>query len=385
MTVTAAPRRRAAALFLAAASAAALAAPAEARNLRYAIGWPPGTLATEAIETYAKTAEDASGGELKVKVFPLSLLNFLESTSGVRDGIADMTTVLTPYFLAEFPDTNFATELASLSEIVEGDRNRMVFAFTGAIMEYVLFNCDACVDEFAAQNQIYTAGGATPPYLLQCTKPVTTIEDLKGVRIRAGGAFWSRWIEAMGATPVSISINETFEALNQGVIDCSASSASELTNFGFIDVVTDITMDVPGSSFASGVTNINLDTWRSLDDAGRTALLHASAAVAAHMDWAYWSEARDNIGKAEARGIKFHNADPDLAAKSHAWIEDDVTALVDVYAERGVEGGADKAKMMRELLVKWVPMVQGPQTVDEMAQLYWTEVLSKVDVSAYGK
>ncbi len=141
--------------------------------------------------------------------------------SGVRDGIADMTMALTPYFLSEFPNTNFVTELASLSEVVKGDRDRMVFAYTGAIMEYVPFNCDACVQEFAAQNQIYTSGAATPPDMLQCTKPVTSAEDLKGARVPAGGAFWNRWVEAMGTTPVSISVNETFEALNQGVIGCT--------------------------------------------------------------------------------------------------------------------------------------------------------------------
>ncbi|BDY17125.1 hypothetical protein Sulfitobl28_30950 (plasmid) [Sulfitobacter pontiacus] len=153
----------ASALVLAAASVGTFSTSAEARDLRYAIGWPPGALPTEAIETYADAVEEASGGDVTVKVFPLSLLNFLESTSGVRDGIADITTVLTPYFLSEFPNTNFVTELASFSEVVEGDPDRMAFAFTGAIMEYVMFNCGDCLSEFAAQNHVYTAGAGTPP------------------------------------------------------------------------------------------------------------------------------------------------------------------------------------------------------------------------------
>ncbi|MCX7567920.1 C4-dicarboxylate TRAP transporter substrate-binding protein [Sulfitobacter sp. F26169L] len=375
----------AASLLIAGAVATVFGGAASAKDLRYAIGWPAGALPVEAVQTYADTVEEASDGDITVKVFPLSLLNFLESSSGVRDGIADMTTVLTPYFLSEFPNTNFASELASLSELVEGDRDRMVFAYTGAIMEYVLFNCDACVAEFEAQNQIYTAGAATPPYMLQCTKPVTSAEDLKGTRVRAGGAFWSRWVEAMGATPVSISVNETFEALNQGVIDCTASSASELTNFSFIDVVTDITTDIPGSSFSSGVTNVNLDTWRGLDDAGRTALLRGSAAVAAHLNWAYWTEAKDNVAKAEERGINFRTAEPEMLKASRDWIESDVTAMVDAYAERGVENGAENAQKMRDILMKWVPMVEGVETVEAMTELYWTEVLSKVDVATYGK
>ncbi|QLL44137.1 C4-dicarboxylate TRAP transporter substrate-binding protein [Sulfitobacter pontiacus] len=375
----------ASALVLAAASVGTFSTSAEARDLRYAIGWPPGALPTEAIETYADAVEEASGGDVTVKVFPLSLLNFLESTSGVRDGIADITTVLTPYFLSEFPNTNFVTELASFSEVVEGDPDRMAFAFTGAIMEYVMFNCGDCLREFAAQNHVYTAGAGTPPYMLQCTKPVVSAEDLKGARIRTPGAFWSRWIEAMGATPVSISINETFEALNQGVIDCTASSASELTNFSFIDVATDITTNLPGSSFVSGLTNVNADTWADLDDAGRTAMLKGSAVVAAEMNWAYYGEARDNIAKAKEQGITFHEAEESLRTQSVEWINEDISNVVDIYAERGVTGGEESVSKVRELMTKWVGLVKDVQDADALSDLYWTEVLSKVDVSTYGQ
>ncbi|PLS21212.1 C4-dicarboxylate TRAP transporter substrate-binding protein [Neptunicoccus cionae] len=374
----------ASALVLAVASAGMVSTAAEARDLRYAIGWPAGALPTEVIETYASEVGEASGGDVTVKVYPLSLLNFLESTSGVRDGIADMTTVLTPYFLSEFPATNFATELASLSELVEGDADRMAFAFSGAIMDYVMFNCKDCVNEFAAQNHVYTAGAGTPPYMLQCTKPVATEEDLKGTRIRTPGAFWSRWIEAMGAIPVSISINETFEALNQGVIDCTASSASELTNFSFIDVVTDVTTNLPGSSFVSALTNVNGDTWRGLDDAGRTALLKGSAVAAAEMSYAYYNEARDNIAKAKERGITFREADAALRSQSVEWIGKDVENLVAIYAERGVGNGEEGAAKIRELMTKWVALVKDVQSAEQLADLYWTEVLSKVDVSTYG-
>ncbi|MGR3603654.1 C4-dicarboxylate TRAP transporter substrate-binding protein [Sulfitobacter sp.] len=375
----------ASALVLAVASAGMISTTAEARDLRYAIGWPPGALPTEAIGKYATEVEEASGGDVTVNVFPLSLLNFLESTSGVRDGIADMTTVLTPYFLSEFPATNFATELASLSELVEGDADRMAFAFSGAIMEYVLFNCEDCVKEFAAQNHVYTAGAGTPPYMLQCTKPVVTAEDLKGTRIRTPGAFWSRWIEAMDATPVSISINETFEALNQGVIDCTASSASELTNFSFIDVVTDVTTNLPGSSFNSALTNVNGDTWRGLDDAGRTALLKGSAVAAAEMSYAYYNEARDNIAKAKEQGVTFREADAALRNESVEWISKDVDDLVTIYADRGVANGEANAAKIRELMTKWVSLVKDVESAEALADLYWTEVLSKVDVASYGQ
>ena len=126
---------RAGRALLCGAALTALTASAQAETLRYAIGWPPNTTATDAVQTFADTAEEASGGDLSVKVYPLSLLNFLEASSGVRDGIADIVTILVPYFLAEFPVTNFASELSGLADLEDGIGDRASLVFAGALSE----------------------------------------------------------------------------------------------------------------------------------------------------------------------------------------------------------------------------------------------------------
>ncbi len=370
---------------LGATAAVALGGAAQAETLRYAIGWPPNTVATDAIQTYADVAAEASGGELEVKVFPLSLLNFLEASAGVRDGIADIVTILVPYFLSEFPTTNFAGELSGLVDLEEGVGERANMAFTGAFSEFVMLNCEDCAEEFAAQNQVFTAGATSPSYILQCTKPITTAEDLQGARLRAGGAFWARWAEEMGATTISMSINETFEGLSQGVLDCTMSSGSELSQFGFIDVVSDLTTGVPGAVYASATSSVNRGTWQGLTDEERTAIMRASSALSAHMTWNYWDESQKNFEAARAKGITFHEPADALLEESHAYILRDAEARIADYAERfGLQEGDAKLATMRELINKWVPLVQDVETVDALTELYWTEVMSKVDVSAYG-
>ncbi len=47
--------------------------------------------------------------------------------------------------------------------------------------------------------------------------------------------------------------------------------------------------------------------------------------------------------------------------------------------------GSRTVLRMRDLLMKWVSKVEGVETVEDMTQLYWTEVLSKVDISTYGQ
>src|SRR5690606_2273772 len=79
---------------------------AEARTLRYAIGHPPSSFVVDVAKQYAESVSELSDGDLKVRVFPMSLLNFAETSGGLRDGMADIGFVLTSYFPAEFPHSN---------------------------------------------------------------------------------------------------------------------------------------------------------------------------------------------------------------------------------------------------------------------------------------
>lgn len=362
----------------------ALAGAAQADTLRYAGGWPPGSGPNGALENYAATLEGNSGGSLKMKVFPLTLLSFAESNAGLKDGIADLSTVLTPYFSAEFPTLNMVSEFSTLVELADYTSELSSLAFAAAVSEYVILNCPSCQEEVAKQNQVYMGAGMTTSYALQCTVPVTSPEELKGKRVRAGGAYWARWAEAMGAVPVSISINETFEALSQGVLDCTASNPAELINFSFVDVVKYVYQGLPGGQFTVP-TMINRDRWQGLTTEERTALMKSNATLAAEMTWVYLQEARAGVKKTVEKGNFVGQADASLISQNQAFIESDLEAIVGNYKDKfGIENGAEASAKMRELVARWSGLVQGIDNPQALADLYWNEIYSKVDASSYG-
>ncbi len=363
------------------------ATPADATELRFAVGSPPNSLGDKAANQFKDKLEEYSGGDVTVKVYPLSLLNLLESNNGIRDGIADIATVLWPYFLSEYPETNLIAEAASMSELIEGDRQQATLAYLGAMIEYVSMHCPECQAEAKAQNQVFLAGLGTSSYVLQCMKPVSSYEDLQGLRVRAGGAWWSRWLTGMGASPVSLSINETFEGLNQGILDCTASNPGDMTQFGFIDVISDVTVGVPGSSFAFAIADMNLDTWNALSEENRGHVLHAAAAISGDGIMAYFHDGRENIEeKAPARGIEIHQADDDLLSKSREWIAADLDALAASYEERfGIENARGKLDDLRKLVDAWLPRMEGIDDRDALAEVLWENVYSKLDVKTYGQ
>lgn len=335
---------------------------------------------------YAESVSELSDGDLKVRVFPMSLLNFAETSGGLRDGMADIGFVLTSYFPAEFPHSNVVVESSMLLSLLDDKvRGKEGMVFMGALSEFTFFHCPECNQEFANQNQVYTGSTGGSSYGLVCSQPVETAADLRGMRLRVGAANWSRWTEAVGASPVTMSGNEMYEALSQGVVGCIVLAAPEIHNFGLADVVTDINMDVPGGPMPIAGTNINVNTWRSLTPDQRTIMMRAASVFSAGVPWIYHQQEDRILAEAEERGVKIHHADADLIKKTDSFIEKDADFIATDYKERyNVSRGEEMITTFRGLLEKWAGLVQNVDSEQQLVDLYWNEVFSKVDVSRHG-
>lgn len=374
-------------LVLAALLASAVPLASQAETLRFAVGFPSASANVSAAKAYARAVKEFSNDELEVRVYELSLLNLAEMSGGLREGIADVGYLLTPYFPAEYPNINMAAELSMLLALNDdGADGNEGMAYAGAMAEYIMLHCADCRAELARQNQVYTGSGASPQYGLMCTQPVVTAADLKGKRLRAGGAQWSRWAKHFGASPVSLPGNEIFEALNQGVVDCTIQATAELSGLGLIDAVSDLTMAVPGGVFGgSGVSNVNKERWASLSEPQRRALLHAGAVMGANSSYLYAQYGKRDLAAAQARGAKVHQAAPELIKASREFISEDVTHIARYYeTQHGVENASDKIETLRPLISKWLKLTDNVESVDALAELYWREVNAKVDASRYG-
>lgn len=359
---------------------------AQSRELRYAIGQPPGALPVLGGEEYAKAVKKYSDGKLGVKVYAMSLLNMAETSAGLRDGMADIGFVLTPYFPSEYPHTNLISEASMMLRLVgEGVRGKEGMIFVPALTEFIFQKCPECQQEFAKQNQVYTGHIGGSSYGLICTKPIKSEADMKGKRFRVGAANWSRWVTYMGGSPVTMSANEMLEALKQGVVDCAVLSSPEIRNFGLTETVTDIAMDAPGGIFTTAGQNVNTTVWKSLDKEQRQALLHASAVAAAQVPFSYHQRENEILGQMKIRGTRIHTSDPAMVKKSIVFIEQDMKTIADYFATKhGIKRGTQMLAEFRPILEKWKGLVQGVNTVDQYADLYWREIFSKVDAGSYG-
>lgn len=358
----------------------------EARELSFASGAPPNSFGSEAIDAFSAALEERSDGDLSAKAYMQSLLSFMETPPGLRDGMADFGVVLTPYFQTEFPSTAMLTELTMLLEQSGTSAREATFAFGGAISEYVFNHCPECLEEYTGNNQVFLGISGSTPYTLICNKPVTTMEQLKGKRIRIGGPQWARWVESMGASPVSMAVNDVYEGLGHGVLDCTANALPDLSNFNLLEVTTDVTLGVPGGIFGGVATHMNADAWTGLSAGHRKDVLYASAAHAAAVARLYVKQHEESGALIRKKDdITVHEAGDELQSATLRFIEEDIATIAQRYQQNHDLARSDEMIAgFRERLTHWVELVQDVEAGEELQQLYWNEVFSKVDVNQYG-
>lgn len=71
------------------------------------------------------------------------------------------------------------------------------------------------------KNLKLLAMASSSPEEFMALKPLTKLEDFKGMKIRVAGAGYAKALESIGAVPVSMSSSEVYTSLQRGVVDAA--------------------------------------------------------------------------------------------------------------------------------------------------------------------
>lgn len=367
-----------AALSIAAFAAVGPARAEDPRVLRINVGLPPTHTWVTAYTFLAQEMPAASNGTLKAEEYYGTLLNFRETTPGIRDGVADIGLAVIAYFPAEFRESNIVGEMGMLGEDS--------IATSGAVSEYI-FNCEPCLAEFERFNQVFLGAVASPPYRLFSTTPVTSLDDLKGLKIRSGAGVYTRWAEHFGASPSSLSATEVYEGMSQGVINANLHPTTELINLNLSEVAKYVTELPLGTFNAVSLYSTNRDTWNELTDEQRAALIDLTARGSAHVGVQYELANRAAKDAAIAKGVTFVEPDAELLAATREFAANDaVEAAKAMEANYGVKDAEAKVQRFTELTQKWSELTKDIK-VDEaaFAALLKQEIWSKLDPATYAR
>ncbi len=252
---------------LAFATAALLAAPglAKAQELSLAYFMGPKHPMNNAVFTpFAEKLAELSGGTLTVKQFPGGALNSVppKQYAILLDGVADIVFTLPGYTGDVFPMTNVIT----LPDVCDS---------SSSCTEALLRAKDVLEKEYNAKLLAIWANA--PPVLITKDKPVRTLEDLAGMKVRVTSKQDVPFVEALGASAVAQPVNVINQNLANGVIDAIAIGPSAIRSFKLHEPGKYLTTWFPGSGSAF-VLLMNNDVYNGLSDEAKGWIAEASDA-----------------------------------------------------------------------------------------------------------
>ncbi|EIE52953.1 ABC transporter substrate-binding protein [Salipiger aestuarii] len=100
------------------------------------------------------------------------------------------------------------------------------------------------------------------PQVLFCEPEITSLADLKGLKVRVYDQNLAEFVSLVGGTPVPIGFPEVQQSLARGVVDCAITGPSSANSAGWPEV-SSYTMPIAFQLAMNGY-GINLDTWNGL-------------------------------------------------------------------------------------------------------------------------
>jgi TRAP-type C4-dicarboxylate transport system substrate-binding protein len=223
---------------------------AKVLTLKVANYFPPPAPHSKIFEDFARDLEQRTNGRIKIQYFAGgSLLKAQRMYEGVVTGIADIGFAHVEYTPGRMP----VTEACDLP----------IGYPSGWVANEVV---NDFYNEFKPKEwdkvKILWMSSSTPNVII-AKKPVQTLEDMKGLTLRAPGSV-GETIKALGATPAPTPIMETYDAIAKGVIDGVNTPYETLRSFRFAEVAKYVTASWEVGNVYTFYVAMNKNSYRKI-------------------------------------------------------------------------------------------------------------------------
>src|SRR5690606_15030804 len=289
--------------------------------------FPPTHFMIEEVNTFAADLEEKTDGRIKITSYPgAALAAPNEHFDAAATGSVDFALSVHGYTPGEFPLTS-VMELPFMAKT----------AVSGSENLWKLLNE---FDEFDAEYEgtvplwLYTTD---PGQLFTVDKPVKSIEDLKGMKIRSPSPETSEWLEALGATPVSMPMNENFEALERGVVDGTIAPWEAVKTWGLDEVINYATVGNFYSTTMFVVMNEGL--WNDLSEEDQATIKELTSERMVNKTGELFDQlAQEAVAQAKEKGIEIYELSDDELVEWSEYINPTIENWIDNVEEKGLPG-----------------------------------------------
>jgi len=265
---------------------------------------PSHLLTKDVLGGWAQEVEKATNGRVKLQMLPKHPSAPPGTFDAVRDGLVDVSYVTASYtparhplpLLAELPGAGATAEINSVAF------SRVHWKYLQAANEY----------KGVKLLGVFTHG---PGQMFLAKKPVTSVADLAGMKIRSGGGISEASAKALGASPLVKPAPESYEILSSGIADGTFFPSESIKSFNLDKVVKYATF-FPGGFYCSSFGFfMNQDKWDKLSKQDQDAIMSVSGEALSRLAGKAW-DAADKIGldAMKSAGVQITEASPALVA-----------------------------------------------------------------------
>jgi TRAP-type transport system periplasmic protein len=240
------------------------------------------------LDDWCRDLEKRTNGQIKVNFYPGGILTPAPQTfDSVMTGIADIGFAPMGVTPGRFPLSEVMEQPLGVGSAHEMTRlsNDFVRTFKPKELEKVkvLFFLSAS------------------PGLLHTKRPVRSLEDLKGMKVRCLGGTAARVLKALGTVPIVIPTGDTYDALRKGIVDGVVAAWDSLETLKWGEILPYTTVSYYGATGAPGMVVMNLDKWNSLPPGAREVLRDMSIEYAEKLSRLWDEKDQSTIKKWTAR------------------------------------------------------------------------------------
>jgi len=294
---------------------------------------PQHHLTANVLQGWATEVEKATNGRVKFTMLPKHPSAPPGTFDAVRDGLVDLSYVTASYtparhILPLMPELPGAGETALINSVAY---SRIYWKHFHKDGEY----------KGVKQLGVFTHG----PGQMFTKKPVASIADVQGLKIRTGGGVAEAVAKALGASAFVKPAPESYELLSSGVADGTFFPLESIISFKLDTVIKYATL-FPGGFYSSSFGFfMNEDKWNKLSKQDQDAIASVSGEPLALLAGKAW-DATDAaaLEKMKQVGIQISTPSPEFLKSaqerakviSDKWIKDATAKGIDgakVYAE----------------------------------------------------
>jgi TRAP-type transport system periplasmic protein len=323
------------------------AAPAFAQTELTMSSWvgPNHALTKDILQVWAANVEKATQGRVKFKMLPKHPSAPGGTFDSVRDGLVDVSYVTASYtparhhmpLLAELPGAGATAEINSVAF------SRVHWKYLHAANEY----------KGVKLLGVFTHG---PGQMFSAKRPVNSVADLAGMKIRSGGGISEASAKALGAAPFVRPAPESYELLSSGVADGTFFPSESIKSFNLDKVIKSATY-FPGGFYSSAFGFfMNEDKWKKLSKADQDAIMSVSGEALARLAGKAW-DAADKVGldALRAAGVQMIDANPAFIAD----VRKRTNPLIDDWVTKAKAKGVDGEKALVEFRAELAKVAAG--------------------------